>query len=129
MVPFVKEGNMVKFWSILRNPFIVSWIFAFLILAAPALTSGAEGGFQETGGTLESAVIKQKGEDGLVINGKRCLLSQTLIILDIMGKEIPLCDLPVPCEATVEYDWPSGDDPVCIRVEVTRLLEGDTGSG
>jgi hypothetical protein len=72
---------------------------------------------------FDSAIIKDKGDYGILIDGRQYQINESTVIFDLMGKEIPLCDLPVPCEARVEYQAPKGLPPVCLRIEMRRLLE------
>ena len=78
---------------------------------------------------IAPATIKDKGNYGVLINSRQYGVSESTIIFDLMGKEIPLCDLPIPCEALVEYRMVAGQAPVCLRIEVRRLLEDTKDSG
>ena len=77
---------------------------------------------------IKSALIKDKGDDGILIDGRQYRITESTIILDLMGKKIPLCDLPIPCEALVEFRITEVKNPVCLRIEVKRLLEDSKDS-
>ena len=73
--------------------------------------------------TLKSALIKDKGDHGVLIDGRKYRINEATVIFDLMGKEIPLCDLPVPCIALVDFKKIKELDPICLRIEMRRLLE------
>ena len=68
-------------------------------------------------------IIESKGDGGIKIGGRKFVVSEATLIFDLLGKSIPICDLPVPSEAVVEYLSTGGQDPECLKIEVTRLLE------
>lgn len=74
----------------------------------------------------ETVTIESKSDGGIVIAERRYAVLKSTVILDISGKTIPLCDLRVPSEAVVEYRLRKDQDPVCVRIENKRLLEGAT---
>ena len=74
----------------------------------------------------ERVTIESKGDGGIVIAERRYEVKESTTILDISGKTIPLCDLRVPSEAVVEYRLRKDQDPVCVKIENKRLLEGAT---
>ena len=77
---------------------------------------------------FESAIIKDKGDYGVLIDGRQYRVTESTIIFDLLGKKIPLCDLPIHCSAVVEYQLIEGQNPVCLRIEVKRLLEDSKDS-
>ena len=74
----------------------------------------------------ETVTIESKGDGGIVIAERRYVVMKSTTILDMSGKAISLCDLRVPSEALVEYRLRKDQDPVCIKIENKRLLEGAT---
>ena len=74
----------------------------------------------------EAVTIESKVDGGIVIAERRYVVMESTTILDVTGKAISLCDLRVPSEAVVEYRLREDQDPVCIRIENKRLLEGAT---
>lgn len=74
----------------------------------------------------ETVTIESKSDGGIVIAERRYAVLKSTVILDISGKTIPLCDLRVPSEAAVEYRLRKDQDPVCVKIENKRLLEGAT---
>ena len=74
----------------------------------------------------ETVTIESKGGGGIIIAERRYVVMKSTTILDISGKTISLCDLRVPSEAMVEYRLRKDQDPVCIKIENKRLLEGAT---
>ncbi|HIJ21003.1 MAG TPA: hypothetical protein HPP58_08145 [Deltaproteobacteria bacterium] len=69
-----------------------------------------------------SVVIESKGDGGIKIGGRKFLVTEATRIFDLLGKSIPICDLPVPSEAVVEYIAVDDKEPECLKIEVTRLL-------
>ena len=74
----------------------------------------------------EAVTIESKGDGVIVIAERRYVVMESTAILDVTGKAISLCDLRVPSEAVVEYRLREDQDPVCIKIENKRLLEGAT---
>ena len=74
----------------------------------------------------ETVTIESKGDGGIIIAERRYLVMESTTILDVSGKAISLCDLRVPSEALVEYRLREDQDPVCVKIENKRLLEGAT---
>ena len=74
----------------------------------------------------ETVIIESKGDSGIVIAERRYVVKESTTILDVSGKAISLCDLRVPSEAVVEYRLGKDQDPVCVKIENKRLLEGAT---
>ncbi len=74
----------------------------------------------------ETVTIESKGDGGIIIAERRYVVMESTSILDISGKAISLCDLRVPSEAVVEYRLRKDQDPVCVKIENKRLLEGAT---
>ena len=72
-------------------------------------------------------VIEAKAEDGIVVGGKRYRVEAWTTVLDAAGNGITLCDLALPCEARIEYNPLDNRDPVCLRIEVIRMLEPPNG--
>ena len=71
-----------------------------------------------------TVTIKSKGDGRVVIDGQRYVVKESTTIIDVNGKKISLCDLPVPCEAVVECRKGESQDPVCLKIETKRLLKG-----
>jgi len=74
----------------------------------------------------ETVTIESKGDGGIIIAERRYAVMESTTILDVSGKVISLCDLRVPSEALVEYRLREDQDPVCVKIENKRLLEGAT---
>ena len=74
----------------------------------------------------ETVTIESKGDGGIIIAERRYAVVESTTILDVSGKVISLCDLKVPSEAVVEYRLIEDQDPVCVKIENKRLLEGAT---
>lgn len=79
--------------------------------------------------TYERVIIQDKSCGAVVIDGQAFRVTGSTLILDVLGKETSLCDLPVPCEAGVEYRAGPGPAPVCFVIRTRRLLMGADTSG
>ncbi len=71
-----------------------------------------------------SVVIESKEDGGVRIAGRTFLITEATRISDLRGKSIPICDLPVPCEAVVAYIARNESAVECMKIEVTRLFSG-----
>ena len=112
-----------KFRKLIPGRYLGPLVFLLIILGSSAQALCMDSKPEEKSEMIKSALIKDKGDYGVRIDGRRYRVTESTIILDLLGKEIPLCDLPVPCEALVEYLRIDGLDPVCLRIEMRRLLE------
>jgi len=112
-----------------RDFFKKQSVLLYVLLAFFSL-QGCSAIFAETPGDQttisETVTIESKGDGGIVIAERRYEVKESTTILDISGKTIPLCDLRVPSEAVVEYRLRKDQDPVCVKIENRRLLEGAT---
>jgi len=96
----------------------------FFSLQAFSVCLAGTSGDQAT--VSETVTIESKGDGGIIIAKRRYVVMDSTTILDISGKAISLCELKVPSEAVVEYRLREDQDPVCIKIENKRLLEGAT---
>ena len=119
---------MENFFNHKFNRHVFPWMFFLIIFGSPMSVLCMDRNTEEKIEILEPALIKSKGDNGVIIDGRRYEISESTIILDLLGKEILLCDLPIPCEALVEYRMITERDPVCVRIEVKRLLEDSKDS-
>ena len=107
-VRFFKDRHLI--WSVL-------FIF-FLFPATPLCFAGS----QADNAVSASVVIESKGDGGIKIGGRKFQVTDGTQIFDLLGKSIPICDLPVPSEAVVEYIEVDDNAPECLKIEVVRLL-------
>ena len=103
---------------------LVYLLFVFFSLQAFSVCHAETSGDQAT--VSETVIIESKGDGGIIIAKRRYVVMDSTTILDISGKAISLCELKVPSEAEVEYRLREDQDPVCIKIENKRLLEGAT---
>ena len=101
-----------------RHVFLSAMGFV-LFMTAPFCFAGE----QSDDAVSSSVVIESKGDGGVMIGGRKFVVTEATSIFDLLGKTIPICDLPVPVEAIVEYISEGDQDPECLKIEVTRLLE------
>ena len=72
----------------------------------------------------KTVTIESKGDSRIVFAEQHYKIGKSTTILDVDGKRISLCDLMVPCEAVVEYQLIENQEPVCLKIETKRVLEG-----
>ena len=120
---------MGKYRKSILNRILGSWVLLLIIFWASPLVLCMATGTEEEIETIEMALIKDKGEYGILIDGREYRITEWTLIFDLMGKEILLCDLPVPCEARVKYRIDEELSPVCLRIEMRRLLEDSKDKG
>jgi len=66
--------------------------------------------------------IVKKGADYITASIERNFrVTDQTLILDLRKKKIKLTDLPVPCEAVIEYRLVMDQDPICQKIEVKSL--------
>lgn len=99
------------------------YAFLFAMIVLFMMVPFCFGGDQSADAVSSSVVIESKGDGGIMIGGKKIIVTEATRIFDLLGKAIPICDLPVPVEAMVEYISGGDQDPECLKIEVTRLLE------
>ncbi len=99
-------------------------LFVFFSLQALSVCLAETPGDQTI--VSETITIESKGDGGIIIAERRYAVMESTTILDVSGKAISLCDLQVPSEAVIEYRLRKDQDPVCIKIENKRLLEGAT---
>ncbi len=108
------------------KPLRIVFLFLLMLLVSPPPTLCSQGESNQKNDInerMELALIKDKDVDAIFIDGHKYRVDESTLIFDPLGKEIPICDLPVPCEAQVEFKNVEGLGPVVLRIEVRRLLE------
>ena len=114
---------MIKF----RSLFFARLLALVVFLLAISVLSGYSACFAQNpvDQTIVSktVTIKSKGDGGIIIDGQHYKTDKSATILDVDGNKITLCDMPVPCEAVVEYQLIENQAPVCLRIETKKVLE------
>jgi len=103
----------------------LSFMFlAFIIVANPAVGSprSAPKSLDRSG----NVTISGKTADAVLISERHFLVTESTIILDVRGKKIQLSDLPVPCDAEIEYRLSMDQDPVTLKITIKQLLKGSS---
>ena len=102
------------------GPFLIS---AVILSGLPANLAASP----EAQNVLSKAVtIETKDGKAIMIAGQRHEVTESTIILDLNGQGLSLCDLPVPCEAEVDYRLRKNQDPICVSIKIRRVPEGAT---
>jgi hypothetical protein len=117
-----------KFPKSILRPHMGPLVFLLIIFGSATSALCMDSHTEEKSEMIKSALIKDKGDYGVLIDGRQYGITESTIILDLMGKDIPLCDLPIPCEALVEFRITEVKNPVLLRIEVKRLLEDSKDS-
>jgi hypothetical protein len=103
---------------------IFLWL-ALLILLLLLLFNPAVGfGDAAHKGLVRNAIVEIRGKtsDSILVGERHFLMTPSTTIRDVNGKEIPLIDLRVPCEALLKYRLIMDEDPVSLQVTVKRLF-------
>ena len=98
-------------------------LVCLMLLLAAGTVAAAE--TVNTGAVREKLLILNSKTDHAVIVGERqFMVTAETRIYDTHGTQIPLIDLEVPCEATVQYRLIMDKSPVVLRIQVKKLLPG-----
>jgi hypothetical protein len=73
-------------------------------------------------------IVDGKTEHAVMVGERKFVVTEDTAIFNIHGKQIPLADLAVPCEATVQYRLIMDKSPVVMRLQVKKQLPGATVS-
>ena len=69
-------------------------------------------------------VIEAKSRHTIVASKRRFEIMRETRILDRRGREITIHDLPVPCQAQVDYETFSDSDPIAIKIRIKKVFPG-----
>jgi hypothetical protein len=69
-------------------------------------------------------IINGKSDHAVVVGERKFVVTGDTAIFNMHGKPIPLIDLAVPCEATVQYRLVMDKSPVVLRLQVQKPLPG-----
>ena len=104
------------------RPVVFCLLCMMLLLAAGSVIAAET---VETGIVRNKLLILNDKTDHAVMAGERkFMVTENTLIFNMHGKQIPLIDLAVPCEATVQYRLIMDKSPVVLRVQVKKLLPG-----
>jgi hypothetical protein len=103
---------------------ICLWLSLLILLLVLLFSPGVSLGEAISKGVVRSAILEIRGKTSntIVVGERHFLVDQSTTIRDINGKEIPLIDLRVPCEAKVKYRLSMGEKPVTLQVMVKRFF-------
>jgi hypothetical protein len=73
-------------------------------------------------------IIDGKTEHAVMVGERKFVVTGDTVIFNLQGKEIPLIDLAVPCEANVQYRLVMDKSPVVLRLQVQKHLPGASSS-
>lgn len=73
-------------------------------------------------------IINDKTQQAVVVGERKFLVTGDTTIFNMHGKQIPLTDLAVPCEAMVQYRLVMDKNPIVLRLQVKKPLPGATVS-
>ena len=107
-----------------------SAIFCFLFLALLLLAGSVLATESGDTGVVRNKllIINTKTDHAVIVGERKFVVTEDTAIFNMHGKQIPLIDLAVPCEATVQYRLIMDKSPVVTRVQVKKNLPGATVS-
>jgi hypothetical protein len=102
-------------------------LLALILLSAAGSVIAAES--TDTGAVRSKLLILTgKTDHAIVVGERKFVVTPDTAIFNAHGKQIPLMDLAVPCEATVQYRLIMDKNPVVLRMQVKKNLPGATVS-
>jgi hypothetical protein len=113
----------MKIAQISKRTLLVLCMLLPFLLAGQAMSS-AEEGLLRTGYVR----IEGKTNSSVLVGERQFMITESTLILDRHGKEIPLIDLPIPCEANLQYRLTMNKDPVVLRLAVSKLFPHSSSS-
>lgn len=104
--------------------------FCFLCLMLLLLTGSAIAAESVDTGVIRNKllIVDGKTDHAVMVGERKFVVTADTAIFNMHGKQIPLIDLEVPCEATVQYRLVMDKSPVVLRVQVKKNLPGATVS-
>jgi hypothetical protein len=104
---------------------LLPWLLCLALLLVTGSVMAAES--VDTGLVRNKLLILNGKTDHAVMVGERkFVVTEDTAIFNMHGKQIPLMDLAVPCEATVQYRLIMDKSPVVMRLQVKKPLPGAT---
>ena len=104
---------------------LLPWLLCLALHLATGSVMAAESA--DTGLVRNKLLILNGKTDHAVMVGERkFVVTEDTAIFNMHGKQIPLMDLAVPCEATVQYRLIMDKSPVVMRLQVKKPLPGAT---
>src|SRR3990170_1519557 len=73
-------------------------------------------------------IVGDKTDHAVMVGERKFVVTENTAIFNMHGKQIPLIDLAVPCEAAVQYRLVMDKNPVVLRLQVKKPLPGATVS-
>jgi len=107
--------NAVCFWVLLL-------ILPILIFPGVGMGEG-QGTVWVRNMTLQ---INAKTEGSILVGERHFKVTEATIISNVGGKKIPLIDLPIPCEARVQYRLSMDKEPEIVKMSVRKIFPHST---
>jgi hypothetical protein len=81
---------------------------------------------EEIGEYMPSAfmLIEAKSRHSIVASKRQFEIMRETRILNRSGKEIRIQNLPVPCQAQVDYETSPYDDPIALKIRIKKVFPG-----
>ena len=106
---------------------LLPWLLCLALLLVTGSVMAAE---SENSSVIRNKllIVDGKTDHAVMVGERKFVVTGDTAIFDMHGKPIPLVDLAVPCEATVQYRLIMDKSPVVLRVQVNKLLPGASSS-
>ncbi|MFB0521790.1 MAG: hypothetical protein ACETWD_10250 [Desulfatiglandales bacterium] len=101
---------------------VVLWVALLLVFSLSKPIIGSPEGLVRSG----SVKIEGKTSDSIILAERHFIVTESTTILDVNGKKIQLTNLPVPCEAEIQYRLRMDQDPVTLKIVIKRVLPGSS---
>ena len=108
------------------NKTLVIFLTGLALVAMAALIPSmvcAKGGPKGMPGSA-SVKIETKAGDAVFVGERKFVVTDLTSIEDSKGLKIELRDLPVPCQARLEYLLRMDADPVVSKIKIERVFRG-----
>jgi hypothetical protein len=105
------------------KPAVLCLLYVIVLLSAVSAIAAED---TETGGVVRNKllILGDKSEHAVIVGERKFVVTGDTVIFNMHGKQIPLIDLAVPCEAMVQYRLVMDKSPVALRVQVKKNLPG-----
>ncbi len=69
-------------------------------------------------------VIEAKSRHSIIASKRQFEITRETRILNRRGKEIRIQNLPVPCQAQVDYETSPYGDPIALKIRIKKVFPG-----
>jgi hypothetical protein len=103
-------------------------VFCFVCLMLFLVTGSVIAAESEDSSVIRNKllIVDGKTDHAVMVGERKFVITEDTAIFNMHGQKIPLMDVAVPCEATVQYRLIMDKSPVVMRLQVKKPLPGAT---